>query len=188
MLSRPLGRRWCHASTRQVVASLAALRALPLNHAVKFKWQAKLDAFVFLNDDAPVAYVNRCSHVALEMDLNDADFLMHGVIQCKVHGALFDASTGVCLRPPPRCKHLRPLLKIPVTVEGDNVVTTAESTTPTAPNETYRTEKLKQLQANLDAEAAEAQRDLDLVNQRAAERLRLARAERAATPSRPRER
>ncbi|ETV87710.1 hypothetical protein, variant [Aphanomyces astaci] len=90
----------------RVIASLRSLRALPPSKALKFRWKGNVDGFVFLSGDTPHAYANRCSHVALELDLNDADFFSHGFIQCKVHGAMFDPESGLCLRPPPQCKRL----------------------------------------------------------------------------------
>ncbi|EQC27864.1 hypothetical protein SDRG_14444 [Saprolegnia diclina VS20] len=177
-----IGRRWCHAVGQEVIASVVALQALPPTHALKFKWGGQVDAFVLLDEARPVAFVNQCSHVALEMDWNDAEFLAHGVIQCKVHGALFDPTTGACLRPPPRCKMLRHLFQIPIEVDADgNVVTTSSPTTlrPRAEaiplDDAYRRQKLARLQSALEHEASEAQIEIDRVNERARRMVQQAR-------------
>ncbi|OQS07616.1 hypothetical protein THRCLA_00387, partial [Thraustotheca clavata] len=140
------------------------------------------EAFAFIDSDgSPVAFVNRCTHVALELDLNDADFLMHGVIQCKAHGALFDSTTGACLRPPLRCKLLRPLIKIPLEIDSNqNVVAYNQPLRPTesyVDNE-YRQEKLKKLQKQFNLEAVDAQAEIDRINQRSLEMVKKARQER----------
>ncbi|KDO31498.1 hypothetical protein SPRG_19553 [Saprolegnia parasitica CBS 223.65] len=177
-----MGRRWCHAVGREVIASVTALRALPPTRALKFKWGGQVDAFVFLDDGRPIAYVNQCSHVALEMDWSDAEFFAHGVLQCKVHGALFDPTTGACLRPPPRCKMLRSLFPIPIEVDADGNVVATSSPTSLRPraeaiplDDAYRRQKLARLQLALDREASEAQIEIDRVNERARRMVQQAR-------------
>ncbi|ETV87709.1 hypothetical protein H257_01189 [Aphanomyces astaci] len=154
----------------RVIASLRSLRALPPSKALKFRWKGNVDGFVFLSGDTPHAYANRCSHVALELDLNDADFFSHGFIQCKVHGAMFDPESGLCLRPPPQCKRLHPLRRIPLVVEADNVLLSDGH--PPAPSQTqifddtYLRDKQVQLQAAMDADAMDIQAEVDAINQR----------------------
>lgn len=58
------------------------------------------------------AYLNRCSHVALEMDWRPNHFfdLMGQHLVCAAHGALFRPDTGQCVGGPGR----GPLVKIAV--------------------------------------------------------------------------
>lgn len=59
------------------------------------------------------AYLNRCGHVAMEMDYQPNDFFdsTGQWLMCATHGAMYDPSTGRCLMGP--CKG--GLLKIEVT-------------------------------------------------------------------------
>ena len=55
-------------------------------------------AFVLRFDGRPVAYLNRCAHVAAEMDWNPGEFLdaERAFIVCAIHGAHYDPATGRC--------------------------------------------------------------------------------------------
>lgn len=48
------------------------------------------------------AYINRCTHIAYELDWNPGKFFdSEGlVLLCSVHGASYDASTGQCMGGP----------------------------------------------------------------------------------------
>lgn len=65
------------------------------------------------------AYLNRCSHVAMEMDWRPNHFfdLTGHRLVCASHGALFRPDTGACVGGPGR----GPLIKIEV-LEHDGVV------------------------------------------------------------------
>jgi nitrite reductase/ring-hydroxylating ferredoxin subunit len=65
------------------------------------------------------AYVNRCSHVALELDLqpNKVFDTTGCYLVCANHGAIFAPDTGLCLGGPGR----GPLHKIQCTEEGGMV-------------------------------------------------------------------
>lgn len=59
----------------------------------------RVPAFVVRHAGVVVAYLNRCAHVAMELDWQpgyffepDAEFLM-----CSTHGALYDPASGACL-------------------------------------------------------------------------------------------
>jgi nitrite reductase/ring-hydroxylating ferredoxin subunit len=62
------------------------------------------------------AYLNRCSHVAMEMDWRPNHFfdLTGHQLVCASHGALFRPDTGACTGGPGR----GPLVKIPVVEQG----------------------------------------------------------------------
>ncbi|CAK4678704.1 hypothetical protein LEN26_018628 [Aphanomyces euteiches] len=169
MTTTKAGRELRKLVTPRVIASLEALQRLPPTKALKFRWKEKIDGFVFLaSDNTPHAYANLCSHVAVEMDLNDGDFFSnHGVIQCKVHGAMFDPESGLCLRPPPQCKLLHPLRRIPVVVESGNVLLTNTSSIDTSKyDEDYRRQKQRELHEKLNADADAIQKEIEAINQR----------------------
>jgi nitrite reductase/ring-hydroxylating ferredoxin subunit len=67
------------------------------------------------------AYVNRCRHVAMEMDWVENQFFTEDArfVQCATHGALYEPVTGECVAGPP-CG--RSLYRLPVRVDGDAIV------------------------------------------------------------------
>jgi nitrite reductase/ring-hydroxylating ferredoxin subunit len=70
-------------------------------------------AFVVRHAGAVHAYLNRCSHVSMELDWQPGaffDLAGHDLI-CSTHGATFSASSGRCLGGP--CSG-RPLVKVAV--------------------------------------------------------------------------
>ena len=75
--------------------------------------------FVLRHDAGLFAYVNRCPHWAVDLDLGDGRFYAEDVdrIYCKNHGALFRVTDGVCDHGPCLGKSLDSLV---VTVEGDD--------------------------------------------------------------------
>lgn len=76
-------------------------------------------AFALRHQGRVQAYLNRCSHVALELDwLPDRFFDAAGqYLVCTAHGALFLPDTGACIGGPGR----GPLVKIPL-LERDGIV------------------------------------------------------------------
>lgn len=77
-------------------------------------------AFMLRYQGRPVAYLNRCAHVAAEMDWNPGEFFDHtrSFIVCALHGAHYDPANGRCLGGP--CRGAR-LLALEV-VERDGEV------------------------------------------------------------------
>ncbi|KAJ0397678.1 hypothetical protein ATCC90586_004638 [Pythium insidiosum] len=86
----------------RVVCSLDELRRLR-GKAMKFALpsarfssphgrHSAVTGFVFLCEQTQElrAFVNRCPHARLELDLDDSDFFAEGFLQCKAHGAFFD--------------------------------------------------------------------------------------------------
>jgi nitrite reductase/ring-hydroxylating ferredoxin subunit len=67
------------------------------------------------------AYVNRCAHVAYPLNYLPNRFLSYegSMIQCYVHGALFEKDTGYCVAGP--CSGLS-LAAIPLQLVGDCVL------------------------------------------------------------------
>ena len=81
-------------------------------------------AFLLRLGDDLVAYVNRCPHWNVDLDLGDERFYAADLdrIYCKNHGALFLPRTGECVVGPCVGSRLEPLA---VVVEGDAAVVTA---------------------------------------------------------------
>ena len=78
-------------------------------------------AAALLRGQAPAsgvhAYVNRCAHQQLPLNLLPDRFLTHdgSMILCTAHGAIFEKSTGYCVAGP--CAG-RSLARVPVQVVG----------------------------------------------------------------------
>jgi len=83
------------------------------------EWPMK--GFVVRSSEGVRAYVNRCAHVAYPLNYLPDRFLSHegSMIQCYVHGALYEKSTGLCVAGP--CAGLS-LAPVPVRVVGDCVL------------------------------------------------------------------
>ena len=59
-------------------------------------------AFLVRHRGSVRGYLNRCSHVALELDWREGEFFDAGGrdLICSAHGAIYDAAHGVCLGGP----------------------------------------------------------------------------------------
>jgi nitrite reductase/ring-hydroxylating ferredoxin subunit len=68
-----------------------------------------LPAFVLRIDGRPLAYLNQCAHVPVELDWNPGRFLddTGTVIVCATHGAVYDAADGACIGGPCRGRGLQ---------------------------------------------------------------------------------
>ncbi|MEO7031808.1 MAG: Rieske 2Fe-2S domain-containing protein [Herbaspirillum sp.] len=66
------------------------------------------------------AYLNRCAHVAMELDWNEGEFFSaeRDYLICSVHGAIYAPDTGVCAGGP--CRGGR-LYSIALIEEGGQV-------------------------------------------------------------------
>lgn len=55
-------------------------------------------AFVVRHRGVAVAYLNRCAHVAMELDWQPGEFFEPDgeFLICSTHGALYDPGTGAC--------------------------------------------------------------------------------------------
>jgi nitrite reductase/ring-hydroxylating ferredoxin subunit len=87
--------------------------------------QEPLQCFVVRCASGVHAYVNRCAHMALPLNLVPDRFLTHdgSMILCTAHGAIFEKSTGYCVSGP--CAG-RTLASVPVEVIGDYVLLGAD--------------------------------------------------------------
>jgi nitrite reductase/ring-hydroxylating ferredoxin subunit len=73
-------------------------------------------AFAIRFEGQVQAYLNRCAHVAMEMDYQPNRFLDDSGrwIICATHGALYEPATGRCMAGP--CRHA--LVKIDLSEDG----------------------------------------------------------------------
>ena len=90
------------------------------------EWPMK--GFVVQVADGVRAYVNRCPHVAYPLNYLPDRFLTHddSMIQCYVHGAIFEKDTGYCIAGP--CSGMK-LVAVPVRV-ADGYVLLADEADP----------------------------------------------------------
>lgn len=77
-------------------------------------------AFVVRKNGRIHAYLNRCSHVAMELDWQEGVFFDLGGrdLICSTHGATYDAASGHCIGGP--CNRT-PLVKLKVEERDGNV-------------------------------------------------------------------
>ena len=85
-----------------------------------------LRGFVVQVGDGICAYVNRCAHRNNPLNYLEHQFLSHdgSMIQCYVHGAIFEKSTGYCVAGP--CSGLS-LIALPVRLESGYVLLADEA-------------------------------------------------------------
>jgi nitrite reductase/ring-hydroxylating ferredoxin subunit len=57
------------------------------------------------------AYVNRCAHLAVELDWNEGDFfnMDKNYVICATHGAHYQPDTGYCVMGPCKGRSLQPI-------------------------------------------------------------------------------
>lgn len=74
-------------------------------------WGQPARAFALRVDGRVVAYLNRCAHVAAEMDWQEGEFLdlEKRYIVCAIHGATYEPASGLCVAGPCAGARLRAL-------------------------------------------------------------------------------
>jgi nitrite reductase/ring-hydroxylating ferredoxin subunit len=95
---------------------------LPLGESRVFDYEhrgERLEGFLLAHASGLFAYVNRCPHWAVDLDLGDGRFYAEDVdrIFCKNHGALFRVQDGMCDHGPCLGRALDPFV---VELEGDD--------------------------------------------------------------------
>ncbi|GLE10855.1 hypothetical protein PINS_up023127 [Pythium insidiosum] len=175
----------------RVVCSLDELRQLR-GKAIKFSLahssaRSATTAFVFLCERTlePRAFVNRCPHARLELDLDDSDFFADGFLQCKAHGAFFDPSTGICLQGPAATRRrahapttVGALPRLRVWVENGDVVVSetadkdGDTTLDSDDLAAYRAQRQAELAAKLAARHDDVLAMQNVVQRKAMERMR----------------
>ncbi len=83
----------------RLICAASALEEGGLGVRFEVQWAGEATpAFVVRYDGAPVAYLNRCGHVPVELDFNHGEFFeLSGLyFVCATHGALYDPESGAC--------------------------------------------------------------------------------------------
>lgn len=80
----------------------------------------KKSIFLVRKDDEIKAYINSCPHTGAKLNWEPGRFLdsENLYIQCSIHGAIFDKSSGVCLHGP--CVN-QSLTAVDLLIENDKV-------------------------------------------------------------------
>lgn len=80
-----------------------------------------IKGFVVRKGAGYFAYQNLCKHLPVTLDLNDNSFFNHDktLLQCQMHGALYEIETGLCVGGPCEGAKLRPL---PFSESSDKLV------------------------------------------------------------------
>lgn len=107
----------------------ASASGIPPGGSAKFPltWRGeRVEGFVVSFEGRLYAYVNRCAHAGSPLDWWPNEFFSEDgrLLVCATHGALFEPDTGRCAGGP--CGGGR-LHRLPLSVEGDRVVVTAEA-------------------------------------------------------------
>ena len=81
------------------------------------------------------AYLNRCAHVASELDWQPGEFFDHSglYLMCATHGAVYEPETGRCAGGPCRGAYLRP---IPTLEQGGSIFWQPDDVLCASDNET----------------------------------------------------
>jgi nitrite reductase/ring-hydroxylating ferredoxin subunit len=103
---------------------LEGLQSLAPGQARKFRFRRDgedVEGFIMRHGDGLVAYVNRCPHWGVDLDMGEGTFYAPKVdrILCRNHGALFEPHSGYCDNGPCAGASLEPLR---LRFEGDVVV------------------------------------------------------------------
>ena len=99
---------------------LARVEELPPGTTKKFTFDAngrKTEAFLANFRGELVAFVNRCVHLPITLDLDDNDFFTCDGNQfvCKTHGSVYDPRAGKCVGGPGQGKSLE---RLPLVVDA----------------------------------------------------------------------
>lgn len=105
-----------------VVISKKRLDKDPSTADFSIKVQGKIiKGFVVKKGGQFFAYQNLCRHLPVTLDLNDNSFFNHEktLLQCQMHGALYEMETGLCIGGPCEGAKLTPL---PFREEDDQLI------------------------------------------------------------------
>ena len=102
---------------------LARVEELPPGTTKKFTVTIrgeKTGAFLANFRGELLAYVNRCVHLPITLDLDDNDFFTcdGNLFVCKTHGSVYDPKAGQCVGGPGQGKLLE---RLPLTVEDGKI-------------------------------------------------------------------
>ena len=78
------------------------------------------EAFLIYFNENCYAYENSCPHTGANLNWQEGQFFSYDglFLECSLHGALFDPTSGVCIRGPCVGQSLK---KVNITIENDTV-------------------------------------------------------------------
>jgi nitrite reductase/ring-hydroxylating ferredoxin subunit len=97
------------AQAERVICSSAALVDGGQGMRFSLEWNgATAPAFAMRYDGRVYAYLNRCAHIAVELDWDEGEFFDQSGLYliCSTHGATYEADTGYCILGPCKGAHL----------------------------------------------------------------------------------
>lgn len=109
------------------ICSYTSLQARPeYGFTLEKGWDTQ-QGLVVLHAGQVYAYVNLCPHQHVSLNWSPHTFFEpdHEFIQCSMHGALFEPTTGLCVHGPCVSQSLR---KLPVRIEDHHVQVWCEFT------------------------------------------------------------
>jgi nitrite reductase/ring-hydroxylating ferredoxin subunit len=118
-LSKPVTQsKLAIVSSRRIL--LARVEELPPGTTKKFTFDAngkKTEAFLANFRGELLAFVNRCVHLPITLDLDDNDFFTcdGNLFVCKTHGSVYDPKAGQCVGGPGQGKFLN---RLPLVVDA----------------------------------------------------------------------
>jgi len=104
--------------------TICAADALADGTSLKFRveeGERRVEAFVIRFEGRYYAYLNRCAHMALGLDMADNDFFTvdFRALICKTHGATYFPDSGLCFSGPCYGESLE---AVPIALRDGNVV------------------------------------------------------------------
>jgi nitrite reductase/ring-hydroxylating ferredoxin subunit len=83
-------------------------------HGIRFplpELGERVTGFVIRYQGVAHAYINRCAHLAVELDWNEGDFfnMDKNYVICATHGAHYEPDSGYCVMGPCKGRNLQPI-------------------------------------------------------------------------------
>lgn len=109
-----------HEATAVVSKKKLAADPSTADFSVRIKGKI-VKGFVVRRGSRYFAYQNVCQHLPVTLDLNDNSFFNHdkSLLQCQMHGALYEMETGLCVGGP--CEGAR-LRALPLKEQKDQLI------------------------------------------------------------------
>lgn len=108
-------------ATRKILLAPTAELSPGTTRKFTFDWRGETtEAFVANVRGEYVAFVNRCVHLPITLDLDDNDFFTcdGNFFVCKTHGSVYEPRAGKCIGGPGQGKSLE---RLPLTVADGKI-------------------------------------------------------------------
>ena len=107
----------CNIFMKQKICDLGELSELAAKEFTLEPCSGMKDAFLIYVNQKYYAYLNQCPHTGVNLNWQPEQFFSvdGGYLQCSMHGALFETTTGKCILGPCRGQNLKP---VEITIEG----------------------------------------------------------------------